>query len=112
MIPKRYRLPAQDFKRVYRDGKRIKGKFGMLIWSEDNSLSSPLFGFVVNKKIGNSVKRHRLVRLLRSLSADAIKEFQLDGVGIRFEYIAFCFPDSFSSLKSEFLSQIKRACLK
>ncbi|HOV29948.1 MAG TPA: ribonuclease P protein component [Candidatus Dojkabacteria bacterium] len=112
MIPKRYRLPAKDFEYVYRNGKRFKGKFGMLIWYEDSSLTSPCFGFVVNKKIGNSVKRHRLTRMLRVISRDAMKEFNLDNVGVRFEYIAFCFPDSFSSLKSEFFEQIKKACLK
>lgn len=106
MLPKKYRLPAKDFRYVYSNGKKFRGKYGMLLCMRNDS-SSPLFGFVVSKKIGNSVKRHRVVRMLRAVSMEAVREFDLDSLGYSFEYVSFIFPDNFTDLKKEFFKQVK-----
>jgi len=111
-MPKRYRLPAKDFQYVYKNGVREKGKYGMLIGVKGGSSTTPLFGFVVSKKIGNSVKRHRLTRMLRAIAQDCIKELNLHECNYRFEYIAFVFPESFNELKLEFCEQVKKICFK
>lgn len=110
MLPKKYRLPAKDFKYIYRKGSKVKGKYGMLISLPNNS-SSTLFGYVVSKKIGNAVLRHRFTRMLRNISIEIVKELDIDNSGFSFEYIAFEFTDNSKLLKEEFLSQIKKSLL-
>ena len=107
MLPKKYRLQAKDFQYLYKNGKRARGKYGMLI-SSPNNKKVPLFGFVVSKKIGDAVRRHRMTRLLRVISMEAVKEFKLEGNGVSFEYIAFEFCDDFNLLKDEFFKQIEK----
>lgn len=106
MLPKRHRLPAKDFQNLYKSGFKVKGKYGMLI-SKQNTKNIPLFGFVVSKKIGNAVQRHRMTRLLRVISMDAIKEIDL-AQGRSFQYIAFEFCGIYKDLKKEFFSQVKK----
>ncbi len=108
MLPRKYRLPAKDFQYLYHKGFKIRGKYGMLI-SKENSISFPLFGFVVSKKIGDAVRRHRMTRLLRVISMQLVKELSLENVGRSFQYIAFEFCDDFNLLKDEFQSQMKES---
>ncbi len=104
MLPKKHRLPAKEFQNLYKSGFKVKGKYGMLI-SKLSSKDIPLFGFVVSKKIGNAVQRHRMARLLRVIFMEAVKEFELSGRS--FQYIAFEFCDSYKDLKEEFFNQVK-----
>ena len=69
MLPKKHRLSAKEFPLLYKKGFKSKGEYVMLVCLENNT-SSTLFGFVVSKKIGNSVKRHRMTRLLRAISME------------------------------------------
>lgn len=110
MLPKKYRLPAKEFQLLYKNGFRARGKYGMLI-SKQGTSQNPLFGFVVSKKIGNAVKRHRMTRLLRAISMEIIKELKIETKGVLFEYIAFEFCDNYASLKEELLNQTRR-CLE
>jgi len=105
MLPKKHRLPAKEFQNLYKSGFKVKGKYGMLI-SKLNSKSIPQFGFVVSKKIGNAVQRHRMTRLLRVISIEAVKNFDL--AGRKFQYVSFEFCDSYENLKNEFFSQIEK----
>lgn len=104
MLPKEYRLSAKEFPLLYKKGFKSKGKYGMLICLAKNT-STPSFGYVVSKKIGNSVKRHRMTRLLRAISMDFVKEKELNFM--KFQYIAFEFCDDFTILKEEFGKQLK-----
>lgn len=108
MLPKKHRLSAKEFPLLYKNGFKSKGEYGMLVCLENNT-SSTLFGFVVSKKIGNSVKRHRMTRLLRAISMDLVKEKSLEGFS--FQYIAFKFCDDYKTLKEEFTKQLDN-CLQ
>lgn len=107
MLPKKYRLPAKDFQFLYKNGLKVRGQFGMLIF-KSNRKDSPLFGFVVSKKVGNAVARHRMTRLLRAISMEAVKEMDLENKAVSFEYIAFIFCDDYSQLREEFFDQVKK----
>lgn len=107
MLPKKYRLPAKEFQHLYKSGFKAKGKYGMII-SLPNNHKHPLFGFVVSKKIGNAVQRHRMTRLLRVIFMEAIKNFQLDNLGQSFSYIAFEFCNEYTILKDEIFALIKK----
>ena len=53
-----------DFQRVYRK-KKSKGDSFLVIYVSENSCDKLRLGVSVSKKIGNSVVRHRLTRLIR-----------------------------------------------
>lgn len=104
MLPKKYRLLAKEFRTLYSRGTKYRGKYGMLIAFP--STLSPRFGFVVSKKIGNAVQRHRMTRLLRVVCLELSKEVNLKGFD--FEYIAFEFCNSKEELKGALLDQFRR----
>ena len=63
-----------DFKRVYRIGKSFANKY-LVMYAMDNKLNDSRLGISVSKKVGNSVVRHRITRLIREsyrLSEDTI----------------------------------------
>lgn len=107
MLPKKFRLPAKRFSYVYKHGIKARGQYGMLI-SSKNDISNPRFGFVVSKKIGNAVFRHRMTRLLRAVMMEIVKEEDLDTYPFDFQYVSFKFCDDKSSLKKEILSLFNR----
>lgn len=53
-----------DFQKVYRHGKSYANKYLVMYILENNSTRNRL-GISVSKKVGNSVLRHRLTRLIR-----------------------------------------------
>ena len=107
MLPKKYRLPAKDFRNVYTKGLKFRGQYGMLVASPSKSLR---IGFVINKKIGNAIKRHRMTRLLRVSFLELVKELDVEKKLMDLEYVAFEFCDSKDILKAELEKQIKQAC--
>jgi len=54
----------KDYLKTYRNGTRIDSKYFIIILSRNQSGTKRL-GITVTKKIGNSVKRNRIKRLLR-----------------------------------------------
>jgi ribonuclease P protein component len=53
-----------QFKKVYNEGKaRADDRF--VVFIRENGLDHNRFGISVSKKVGNSVVRHRLTRLIR-----------------------------------------------
>ncbi len=107
MLPTKYKLPAKEFRYVYTKGRKFRGKYGMLVANNSNLPSR--FGFVLNKKIGNAVMRHRMTRLLRVCVIELTKEMNLDNVKYNFEYIAFEFCNSKEDLKMELQEQFMQA---
>lgn len=64
----------KDFKDIYRTGKSYANKY-LVMYVKNNGLSSNRIGISVSKKVGNSVVRHRITRLVREsyrLSEDNI----------------------------------------
>lgn len=53
-----------DFKTVYKEGKSIANRY-LVLYVRENSLGRNRVGISVSKKVGNSVVRHRLTRLIR-----------------------------------------------
>jgi ribonuclease P protein component len=106
MLPKRFRLPAKDFRKQYQKGKKIRGKYGMFVVSE-NSVGKPRFGFVVSKKVGNAVERNRLTRVLRVIIMEVVNEKNMGNIGKDFQYIAFKFCEKTSLLRKEIFLQMK-----
>ena len=106
MLPKEHRLPAKNFGSLYKKGKKQRGKYGMIVHVE-NSKKIPRFGFVVSKKIGNSVIRHRMTRLLRVVFMEIVKEKELSNLSKDFQYIAFSFCGEKELLKKEISLQME-----
>lgn len=104
MLPKKYRLSAKEFRNVYGKGHKVRAKYGMLIYAPSDLPSR--FGFVINKKIGNAVQRHRMTRLLRVSFMELVKELHLDMYKYNFEYVAFEFCNSKEDLKEELKVQL------
>lgn len=53
-----------DFRRVYREGRSLANRYLVMYVSKNGSDRNRL-GISVSKKVGNSVVRHRLTRLIR-----------------------------------------------
>ena len=59
-------MKNKDFQTVYRKGKSYANKYMVMYILENNSCTNRL-GISVSKKVGNSVVRHRLTRLIREI---------------------------------------------
>jgi ribonuclease P protein component len=55
---------SRDFQVVYKKGKSFANKY-LVMYVLENELSRNRLGISVSKKVGNSVVRHRLTRLIR-----------------------------------------------
>lgn len=53
-----------EFGNVYKQGKSYANKY-LVMYITDNGLESNRLGISVSKKVGNSVVRHRITRLIR-----------------------------------------------
>ena len=56
----------KDFQVVYRKGKSYANKY-LVMYILENHLNRNRLGISVSKKVGNSVVRHRLTRLVREI---------------------------------------------
>ena len=55
-----------EFGNVYKRGKSYANKY-LVMYIVDNNLESNRLGISVSKKVGNSVVRHRITRLIREV---------------------------------------------
>lgn len=53
-----------DFRFVYNNGKSLANKY-LVMYICENKMTTNRLGISVSKKVGNSVVRHRLTRLIR-----------------------------------------------
>ena len=53
-----------DFQNVYQNGKSYANKY-LVMYVKENGLEKNRIGISVSKKVGNSVVRHRITRLIR-----------------------------------------------
>ena len=54
----------KDFKEVYKNGRSFANRF-LVLYVKENDLGRNRVGISVSKKVGNSVVRHRITRLIR-----------------------------------------------
>ena len=54
----------RDFQRLYKEGKSRANRY-LVLYVKENGLEKNRFGVSVSKKVGNSVVRHRITRLIR-----------------------------------------------
>lgn len=54
----------QDFQKVYQEGKSCANRY-LVLYVRENGLTKNRIGISVSKKVGNSVVRHQITRLIR-----------------------------------------------
>ncbi len=109
MLKKKYRISSKkDFERIYKQGSRVKGEFGMLIGLEDETLENCEFGIVVSKKVGKAHERNKFKRRVRYIIQRLINENFFNQKNSKITYIAFKNPEDFESLEKELLEQFKK----
>ena len=54
----------RDFQKIYRTGKSYANKY-LVMYVLENDMQQSRIGISVSKKVGNSVVRHRVTRLIR-----------------------------------------------
>ena len=54
----------EDFQKVYQSGKSFANKY-LVMYAKKNESETGRLGISVSKKVGNSVVRHRIARLIR-----------------------------------------------
>lgn len=65
----------RDFQLVYRQGTSLANKY-LVMYVKENQLDRNRVGISVSKKVGNSVVRHHLTRLIRESYRLHEEEFQ------------------------------------
>ena len=76
-----------DFNRVYYRGKS-SAKPQLVVYVLKNSLGVCRIGITTSKKIGNAVERNRSRRIIRAAFQSVIKEYDLEGKGYDFVFVA------------------------
>ena len=76
-----------DFNRVYYRGKS-SAKPQLVVYSLKNRLGVCRIGITTSKKIGNAVERNRSRRIIRAAFQSVIKEFDFEGKGYDFVFVA------------------------
>lgn len=111
MLAKRYRLTKRkEFDLVYNKGSKTRGQYGMLITHpQEDKISPPQFGYVVNKKMGNAVQRHRLTRQLRSITKAMLDTKEDKLKGRLYSYVAYEQAPNYQELEKEFNQLIDKA---
>lgn len=54
----------KDFQILYKEGKSCANRY-LVLYVRENGMDQNRFGVSVSKKVGNSVVRHRITRLIR-----------------------------------------------
>ena len=54
----------RDFQLLYKEGKSCANRY-LVLYVRENGMDQNRFGVSVSKKVGNSVVRHRITRLIR-----------------------------------------------
>ncbi len=65
-----------DFQKVYRRGKSKANRY-LVMYVMDNNMEKNRLGISVSKKVGNSVVRHHLTRLIREIYRLHEEEFNI-----------------------------------
>lgn len=106
MLSRKYRLEPKNLQKIYKEGKKFRGEYGMLVVKKLDIQNSQ-FAFVVSKKVGNAVQRHKMTRLLRQITGEFLQRVEKENLAC--QYIAFKYCDNYEELKKEYLKQLEEA---
>ena len=95
-----------DFNRVYYRGKS-SAKPQLVVYSLKNRLGVCRIGITTSKKIGNAVERNRSRRIIRAAFQSVIKDFDTEGKGYDFVFVA---RSTTKYLKSTHIEKAMREC--
>ena len=95
-----------DFNRVYYRGKS-SAKPQLVVYSLKNRLGVCRIGITTSKKIGNAVERNRSRRIIRAAFQSVIKDFDIEGKGYDFVFVA---RTKTKYLKSTHIEKAMREC--
>ncbi|GAB4469003.1 MAG: ribonuclease P protein component [Anaerolineae bacterium] len=110
MLPGWARLRhGEDFERVRRQGKRWNGTY-LRLNVAPNGRPNSRFGFVVSRKVGNTVTRNRIKRRLRA----AVRR-RLADIAVGFDVVVIAHPSaaeaSYHDLDASLGKLLQLACL-
>jgi ribonuclease P protein component len=97
-----------DFNRVYYRGKS-SAKPQLVVYVLKNRLGVCRIGITTSKKIGNAVERNRSRRIIRAAFQSVIKEYDLEGKGYDFVFVA---RTKTKYLKSTHIEKAMTECFK
>ena len=95
-----------DFNRVYYRGKS-SAKPQLVVYSLKNRLGVCRIGITTSKKISNAVERNRSRRIIRAAFQSVIKDFDTEGKGYDFVFVA---RTKTKYLKSTHIEKAMREC--
>lgn len=99
---------AAVFHHVFKEGVRNYGR-QFAVYAAPNDVGTSRFGFIVNKKVGNSVVRHRVVRQLREVAQDFPKDKNIDFVVVAKPAIVFGFkPTTLTKALTDLSTQVSK----
>jgi ribonuclease P protein component len=104
MLPPKNRLDSKKIRRIYSNGIKYRGEYGMLILEREDLSKEFKIGYMVSKKIGNAVQRNRMTRILREISQKRLKDIY----GYNFLYVAFKYCNTYEILDNEFREQVNK----
>jgi ribonuclease P protein component len=118
MLNRKYRLiDTKEFQKIYKNGFKAKGDFGMMIFLPNKTTSptdaSPQlkFGIVANKKVGNAVQRQKIKRQVRGIIQEHILADTFKQTNGQFSYILFkraLNQEDYQILKTEIAKQFSQ----
>lgn len=100
----------KDYLRIYQEGKRVNSKNFITILSR-NQTGIQRLGITVTKKVGNSVKRNRIKRLLREffrLNKDKLPGSNDIVIIVKNEIPPLKYPDVYEELENLFIERDDR----
>ena len=95
----------RDFRYIYKKGKSYANRY-LVIYVDKNDMGINRLGISVSKKVGNSVVRHRITRLIRE-SYRLEEEYFSDGLDIIVIGRASIAGKSYEEVKSAFIHLAK-----
>ncbi len=91
----------KEFQQVYRKGKSVANKY-LILYVIENNLGINRVGISVSKKVGNSVIRHRITRLIRESYRLSESDFNRG-----FDFVVLARPDAAEKTFKEIESALR-----
>ena len=95
-----------DFQRTYYRGKST-ARPALVVYAMKNRVGICRVGITTSKKIGNAVERNRSRRIIRAAFQSVIKDFDTEGKGYDFVFVA---RTKTKYLKSTHIEKAMREC--